>query len=161
MNMHFFRKLPIPKEIKEQYPATPEVAALLAFIREALAAVHSAILVDQSLLVTLLFPAYRHLHALIAAGARARPRARAPRQRRASNSDASDFEPPDVSSEADSAAAAPADAPADDDDAGDADDADETRRAAPAALGAPPKKRRLVAHTDDDLDAIFPPAAAN
>lgn len=25
MNMHFYRKLPIPKEIKEQYPATPEV----------------------------------------------------------------------------------------------------------------------------------------
>lgn len=27
MNMHFYRKLPIPKEIKEQYPATPEVTA--------------------------------------------------------------------------------------------------------------------------------------
>lgn len=27
MNMHFYRKLPIPKEIKEQYPATPEIAA--------------------------------------------------------------------------------------------------------------------------------------
>ena len=25
MNMHFYRKLPIPKEIKEQYPATPEI----------------------------------------------------------------------------------------------------------------------------------------
>ena len=27
MNMHFYRKLPIPKEIKEQFPITPELAA--------------------------------------------------------------------------------------------------------------------------------------
>ena len=27
MNMHFYRKLPIPKEIKEQYPITPELSA--------------------------------------------------------------------------------------------------------------------------------------
>ena len=26
MNMHFYRKLPIPKEIKEQFPITPELA---------------------------------------------------------------------------------------------------------------------------------------
>ena len=27
MNMEFYRKLPIPKEIKEEYPITPELAA--------------------------------------------------------------------------------------------------------------------------------------
>ena len=27
MNMNFIRKLPIPQEIKEQYPITPEMAA--------------------------------------------------------------------------------------------------------------------------------------
>ena len=27
MNMHFYRKLPIPKEVKEQFPITPELAA--------------------------------------------------------------------------------------------------------------------------------------
>lgn len=27
MNMHFYRKLPIPQEIKQQYPATPEIIA--------------------------------------------------------------------------------------------------------------------------------------
>ena len=25
MNMHFYRKLPVPKEIKEQFPITPEI----------------------------------------------------------------------------------------------------------------------------------------
>ena len=28
MNMNFYRKLPVPKEIKEQYPITPEMSAL-------------------------------------------------------------------------------------------------------------------------------------
>ncbi|MBQ8254129.1 MAG: 3-deoxy-7-phosphoheptulonate synthase, partial [Clostridia bacterium] len=28
MNMEFYRKLPIPKDIKEQYPLTPDLAAL-------------------------------------------------------------------------------------------------------------------------------------
>ena len=28
MNMKFYRKLPIPKEIKEQFPITPEIAAM-------------------------------------------------------------------------------------------------------------------------------------
>ena len=27
MNMNFYRKLPVPKEIKEQYPVTPEMTA--------------------------------------------------------------------------------------------------------------------------------------
>lgn len=27
MNMEFLRKLPIPKEIKEQFPVSPELAA--------------------------------------------------------------------------------------------------------------------------------------
>ena len=30
MNMEFKRKLPIPKEIKEQYPITPELEAIKA-----------------------------------------------------------------------------------------------------------------------------------
>lgn len=30
MNMKFYRKLPIPKEVKEEYPVTPEMAAVKA-----------------------------------------------------------------------------------------------------------------------------------
>ena len=28
MNMHFYRKLPIPKDVKEQFPLKPELAVI-------------------------------------------------------------------------------------------------------------------------------------
>ena len=34
MNMEFYRKLPIPKEIKEQYPVTEEMAKVKAHTDE-------------------------------------------------------------------------------------------------------------------------------
>ena len=41
MNMEFLRKLPIPKEIKEQFPVSPELAAKKAENDEAIKAVFS------------------------------------------------------------------------------------------------------------------------